>query len=53
MGLGRLRSAIWLVGFKASFDEKKMKTLTGETQKAAKIISRRIQEQLLNKRKAP
>jgi DNA-binding IclR family transcriptional regulator len=46
-GLGQLRSAIWAVGFKASLDEKKMQTLTGETQKAAKTISRRIQEQLL------
>jgi DNA-binding IclR family transcriptional regulator len=50
MGLGQLRSAIWAVGFKASLDEKKMQTLTGETQKAAKIISRRIHEQLLGGR---
>jgi len=50
MGLGQLRSAIWAVGFKASLDEKKMKTLTGETHIAAKTISRRIQEQLLGKR---
>jgi DNA-binding IclR family transcriptional regulator len=50
MGLGQLRSAIWAVGFKASLDEKKMQTLTIETQKAAKTISRRIQEQLLGKR---
>jgi DNA-binding IclR family transcriptional regulator len=50
IGLGQLRSAIWAVGFKASLDEKKMKTLTGETHKAAKTISRRIQEQLLGKR---
>ena len=49
MGLGQLRSAIWAVGFKASLDEKKMQTLTAETQKAAKTISRRIQEQLLGK----
>jgi DNA-binding IclR family transcriptional regulator len=48
-GLGQLRSAIWAVGFKAGLDEIKMKTLTGETQKAAKAISRRIQEQLLGK----
>ena len=47
MGLGQLRSAIWAVGFKASLDEKKMQTLTAETQKAAKTISRRIQKQLL------
>ncbi len=50
MGLGQLRSAIWAVGFKASLDEKKMQTLTAETQKAAKTISRRIQEQLLGGR---
>jgi DNA-binding IclR family transcriptional regulator len=50
MGLGQLRSAIWAVGFKASLDEKNMMTLTGETQKAAKTISRRIQEQLMGKR---
>jgi DNA-binding IclR family transcriptional regulator len=49
IGLGQLRSAIWAVGFKASLDEKKMQTLTAETQKAAKAISRRIQEQLLGK----
>jgi IclR family KDG regulon transcriptional repressor len=50
MGLGQLRSAIWAVGFKASLDEKKMQTLAAETQKAAKTISRRIQEQLLGGR---
>jgi IclR family KDG regulon transcriptional repressor len=50
MGLGQLRSAIWAVGFKASLDEKKMQTLIGETQKAAKAISQQIQEQLLGKR---
>ena len=46
MGLGQLRSAIWIVGFKASLDENKMKTLTGETHQAAQEISRRIQQQL-------
>jgi len=50
MGLGQLRSAIWAVGFKASLDENRMETLTRETQKAAKTISRRIQEQLMGKR---
>jgi len=49
-GLGQLRSAIWAVGFKASLDEKKMQTITGETLKAAQTISRRIQEQLMGKR---
>jgi DNA-binding IclR family transcriptional regulator len=52
-GLGQLKSAIWVVGFKASLDEKKMQSLTKETQKAAGAISQRIQEQLLNKRKTP
>jgi DNA-binding IclR family transcriptional regulator len=47
MGLGQLRSAIWAVGFKASLDDGKMKTLAGETHKAAKAISRRIQDQLM------
>ena len=50
MGLGQLQSAIWAVGFKASLDDKKMQTLTGETLKAAQAISRRIQAQLLGKR---
>jgi DNA-binding IclR family transcriptional regulator len=51
LGLGQLRSAIWAVGFKASLDEKRMQTLAAKTQKAAKAISRRIQEQLLGKPK--
>ena len=50
MGLGQLRSSIWAVGFKASLDDKKMKTLAEETQNAAKTISRRIQAQLAGKR---
>jgi IclR family KDG regulon transcriptional repressor len=49
-GLGQLRSAIWAVGFKASLDEKKMKSIARETQKAAKTISRRIQDQLMGNR---
>ncbi|MGD2187869.1 MAG: IclR family transcriptional regulator [Desulfobacterales bacterium] len=53
MGLGQLKSAIWTVGFKASLDEKKMTSLTGHTQEAARTISRRIQEQLLANHKAP
>jgi DNA-binding IclR family transcriptional regulator len=47
MGLGQLRSAIWAVGFKASLDDKKLKTLAQETQNAAKTVSRRIQAQLI------
>jgi IclR family KDG regulon transcriptional repressor len=53
MGLGQLKSAIWVVGFKASLNEKKLKTITKATRKAAQTISRRIQDQLHSKRKAP
>jgi len=48
VGLGQLMSAIWVVGFKASLDEKKMKDLITLTRKAAEDISRRIQEQHAN-----
>ena len=48
VGLGQLMSAIWVVGFKASLDEKKMKVLITMTRKAAEDISRRIQEQPAN-----
>ena len=47
IGLGQLRSAIWSVGFKASLDEARMNELAVETHKAARTISRRIQEQLM------
>ena len=53
MGLGQLKSAIWTVGFKASLDEKKMSALSGQTQKAAGTISRRIQGQILANHKIP
>jgi IclR family KDG regulon transcriptional repressor len=49
MGLGQLKSAIWIVGFKADLDEKKIKPHIRETRKAAESISRRIKEQLLGK----
>jgi DNA-binding IclR family transcriptional regulator len=49
IGLGQLRSAIWAVGFKASLDDKQMQVLTQETHTAAKVISQRIQDQLLGK----
>ena len=48
VGLGQFMSAIWVVGFKASLDEKKMKALITLTKKAAEDISRRIQEQPAN-----
>ena len=47
MGLGQLKSAIWIVGFKASLDETRMKKLTRDTHEAAQTISRRIQQQLI------
>ena len=43
--LGQLMSAIWVVGFKASLDEKKMKAIIKVTKKAAEAIRSRIQEQ--------
>ena len=52
MGLGQLRSAIWIVGFKASLDDDKMTILTGETHRAALEISRRIQQQLVAQQNA-
>jgi IclR family KDG regulon transcriptional repressor len=48
VGLGQLMSAIWVVGFKASLNEKKMKALITMTRKAAEDISRKIQEQPIN-----
>jgi IclR family KDG regulon transcriptional repressor len=52
MGLGQLKSAIWVVGFKAGLDEKKMKTITRATLKASQTISRRIQDQLHTNQKS-
>ena len=49
-GLGQLQSAIWAVGFKASLDDSKMKSIANETHMAASNISQRIQEQLMGKR---
>jgi len=50
MGLGQLRSAIWAVGFKASLDDARMKSIAAATHQAASAISQRIQEQLMGKR---
>jgi IclR family KDG regulon transcriptional repressor len=41
-GEGRLNSAIWVVGFKAGLDEKRMESLIRETRAAAAEISRKI-----------
>jgi DNA-binding IclR family transcriptional regulator len=45
VGLGQLMSAIWVVGFKASLNEKKMKAVIEVTKEAAEAIRRKIQEQ--------
>ena len=45
VGLGQLMSAIWVVGFKASLNEKKMKDVIKGTKEAAEAIRSRIQEQ--------
>ena len=39
-----LMSAIWVVGFKASLDEDKMKALAGQIKEATDAISRKIEE---------
>jgi IclR family KDG regulon transcriptional repressor len=44
MGLGQLMSAIWVVGFKASLDGKKMEALIKATKKAAEAIRSGIQK---------
>jgi len=45
VGLGQFMSAIWVVGFKASLDEKKMKAVIKATKEAKVAIESRIQEQ--------
>jgi len=45
VGLGQLMSAIWVVGFKASLNEKKMKDVIKGTKEAAEAIRSRIQDQ--------
>ena len=45
VGLDKLMTAIWVVGFKASLDEKKIKTIIKVTKEAAEAIRSRIQEQ--------
>ncbi|MBW2608476.1 MAG: IclR family transcriptional regulator [Deltaproteobacteria bacterium] len=42
---GHLKSAVWVVGFKASIDEAKMKALAKETKETAEAISRWIEQQ--------
>ncbi len=44
-GKGHLKSAVWVVGFKASIDEDKLKALAKETKDTAELISRSIDQQ--------
>ena len=41
---GHLKSAVWVVGFKASIDEDKLNALAKETKNAAELISQRIEQ---------
>ncbi|NNL42958.1 MAG: IclR family transcriptional regulator [Desulfobacterales bacterium] len=41
---GLLKSAVWVVGFKASIDENKLKTLAQETKNTAELISQKIEQ---------
>ncbi|MBT8356192.1 MAG: IclR family transcriptional regulator C-terminal domain-containing protein, partial [Deltaproteobacteria bacterium] len=41
---GLLKSAVWVVGFKASINEDKLKTLAQETKNAAELISQKIEQ---------
>lgn len=47
-GEGHIMSAIWAVGFKASLDENKMKTLGEMTKSAAESIRRRMKEKAVD-----
>ena len=44
-GKGHLMSAVWVVGFKASINEAKMKALAKETKETAEAISRWIEQE--------
>jgi DNA-binding IclR family transcriptional regulator len=45
-GLGHLKAAIWVVGFKAGLEGRQLETVALETRKAADKISKRIQKKL-------
>lgn len=47
-GLGHLKSAIWVVGFKAGLDDKHIQSVALETKKAADVVSKRIQKKLFS-----
>lgn len=47
-GLGHLKSAIWVVGFKAGLDDAHIESVALETAKAADVVSKRIQKKLFN-----
>jgi IclR family KDG regulon transcriptional repressor len=46
-GEKRVASAIWVVGFRSSMDDNKMKSVIEETKEAAETITLRIQEQVI------
>ncbi len=46
----QLMGALWAVGFKASLDGEKMKTLIAETRKAAEAINRRVRGNMTGSR---
>jgi len=47
-GLGHLKSAIWVVGFKAGLDDRHLKAVALATKTAADTISKRIRKKLFN-----
>jgi IclR family KDG regulon transcriptional repressor len=47
-GERHLAAGIWVVGFKSSLDDNKMKVLIRETKEAAEAIGRKVQEQLIS-----
>jgi DNA-binding IclR family transcriptional regulator len=47
-GLGYLKSALWVVGFKAGLDNERIMAVAIETKKAADKISKRIQKKLFS-----
>ncbi|MDY6792354.1 MAG: IclR family transcriptional regulator [Thermodesulfobacteriota bacterium] len=42
---GHLKSAVWVVGFKASIDEDKLNTLAKQTKNTTELISQKIEQQ--------
>lgn len=47
-GLGHLKPALWVVGFKAGLPDSHLETAALETKKAADVVSKRIQKKLFS-----